>query len=71
MATGVPGRTEYGGSSEAVWCSLDGTSHVRVEIRRSDQDAILYTPQQALELAAVLTELAGQCEGYRISDTTP
>jgi hypothetical protein len=68
MATGVPGRTEYGGSSESVWCSLNGEAMVRVEIRRSDQEAILYPPEQARELARVLDELADQCAGYRIED---
>lgn len=71
MATGVPGRLEYSGGDDAVWCSLNGAALVRVEIRRSDQEALLLPPAQALELAKVLTELAGQCGGYRISDDEP
>lgn len=68
MATGVPGRLEYGCGIESVWCSLDGEAMVRVEIRRSDEEAILYSPEQARELAAVLRELADQCKGYRITE---
>lgn len=70
MATGIPGRTEYGGSQESVWCSLDGGAMVRVEIRRSDQEAILYSPEQARELADLLLELANKCKGYRVEDVT-
>jgi hypothetical protein len=69
MATGVPGRLEYSAGQEAVWCSLDGAATVRVEIRRPDQEAILFSPEQARELAALLIELADQCAGYRIKDT--
>jgi hypothetical protein len=68
MATGVPGRLEYTGSQEAVWCSLDGGAMVRVEIRRSDSEAILFSPQQARELGELLMELANECKGYRIVD---
>ena len=68
MATGVPGRLEYTGIQESLWCSLDGAAMVRVQIRRSDQEAILYSPEQARELADVLLELANQCKGYRIKD---
>ena len=68
MAIGVPGRLEYGASSESVWCSLNGEGLVRVEIRRSDSEAILFPPAQAMELAKVLQELAGQCGGYRVED---
>jgi hypothetical protein len=68
MAIGVPGHSEYGGSREPVWCSLDGNGMVRVEIRRADQESVLMPPAQALELAKVLQELAEQCTGFRIED---
>lgn len=69
MATGVPGRLEYSAGSESVWCSLNGEGLVRVEIRRSDQEAILFPPAQAAELAKVLQELAREAgEGYRITE---
>ena len=67
MATGVPGVLEYSAGPESVWCSLNGQGLVRVEIRRSDQEAILFPPAQAMELAKVLDEMATAAgNGYRI-----
>ena len=69
MATGVPGRLEYSAGSESVWCSTNGEGLVRIEIRRSDQEAILFPPAQALELAQVLQELAADAgQGFRVRD---
>jgi hypothetical protein len=67
MATGVPGRLESTGSQGTVWCSLEGGSMVRVEWR-DDSESILFSPEQARELADLLLELANKCKGYRIED---